>query len=163
MAAFAVGSPNKVWQNVNNALALGTGANSAFKKQFDALKLYLATQAGNPDLGYYSFVSTGVDDAGGQVLATGVAKVVAVYAKKLATATDVFLWAIDDVDDDSTITTKGLIMLAQLASAEESCYINPTGLAFGLGLTMKAYTTPPGVTDSADTDCPNGFVITRAG
>jgi hypothetical protein len=168
MAAFATEGANLVWQRVNNMLegnptsATGTtsGASPAAQWAFRDLKRFLATQKGNPPLGFYNFSNLLVDDANGQLLATGAANVYAVYGKKLATGIDVFLWAIDDVDDDSTITTKGLIMQAYLNSADEAFTIYPNGLAFGLGLVMKAYTAPPGVADSTDVDCPSGFVIT---
>ncbi len=166
MAAFAFGNPNKVWQQVRIALSGPSGntltGHAAVKRQFDTLKLFLATQGGNPDLAIYPFVNTTVDDASGQVLATGAGKVLAFWGIKPATATDVFLWAIDDVDDDSTITTKGLIMLPFLESSESNLFISPKGVSFGLGLTIKAYTTPPGVTDSTDTDCPSGFLLCKA-
>lgn len=159
MAAFAYEGANLVWQRVFQRLS---GENAATIRAFEALKKYYATLKGNPQLGYYSFVSTSVDDAGGQLLATGAADVIAIWGKKLATATDVFLWAIDDVDDDSTLTTKGNVMMAYLASSEESFYINPAGIAFGLGLVMKAYTAPTGTTDSTAADCPDGFVLVTA-
>lgn len=166
MAAFALEGANQVWNRVNNYISPNSGSGIAASPLasylFRDLKRWLATQKGNPQLGFYTFESTSVDDAGGQLLATGVASVLAVYAKKQATATDVFLWAIDDVDDDSTLSTKGNIMMAMLAASEESYYFNPAGIAFGLGLVMKAYTTPLGTTDSTASDCPNGFVIVAA-
>ena len=156
MAAFAFEGANLTWQRVNEALA---NASPAAQYAFKDLKKWLATQKGNPKLGFYPFVSTSVDDADGQVLATGAARIVGVYAKKADTAGDVFLWLIDDVDNDSTLSTKGNIMLALLEAKEEAIYLNPTGISFGLGLDVKAYTSPLGTTDSTDTDCPNGFVI----
>lgn len=156
MAAFTLENPNKVWGRVNIALA---NASPLSQKLFRDLKLWLSTQKGNPNLQFLPFISTSIDDANGQLLATGVASIYGIWAKKAATATDVFLWAIDDVDDDSTLTTKGNVMMAMLATSEESVYVNPNGLAYGVGLVMKAYTTPVGTTDSTDTDCPSGFVI----
>ena len=159
MAAFAYEGANLVWQRVNEALA---DASPASKWAFVSLKKWLATQKVNPQLWYYAFHNTSVDDANGELLATGVASFYGVWCKKAATATDVFLGLIDDVDDDSTLSTKGNVMVANLASAEESLYINPNGLPFGLGLVAKAYTSPLGTTDSTDTDCPHGFVIVAA-
>ncbi len=40
--------------------------------------------------------------------------------------------------------------------------MNPDGLVLADGCVAKAYTDFDGVTDSVDTDCPNGFAIVGA-
>jgi len=163
MAAFSLEAGNKVWQKVKIATA---GANPATQNAFAELKKYLAQQKANPDLQFLAFdgsSSSGPIHANGQLLATGVATVYGVWAKKPATGVDVFLWVIDDVDDDSTLSTKGNIMLSFLDSSGDVAYINPTGNIFGTGLVVKAYTTPLGTTDTTSVaDCPSGFVIVGA-
>jgi hypothetical protein len=163
MSAFAFETPNKVWQRVKIALGNSTngGVNEVIQRELDALKLYLATQAGNPDLQFLPYVSTSVDDAGGQLLATGAARILAIYGKKLATETDVYLVSFDDATDDAGAGTDGRTVQPFLEASEESLFISPKGVILAAGLVMKAYTDFDGTSDSSAADCPNGFVIVK--
>jgi hypothetical protein len=164
MAAFAFENANKVWGRVNIALV---NASPATKKVFQALKLHLSTQKGNPDLQFLPFINTSIDDAGGQVLATGAARILAIWGVKPATATDVYLVAFDDATDDAGAGTDGRVVLPFLESVaapnerEEEVFISPRGVVLAAGLVMKAYTDFDGTTDSTDTDCPSGFVLVK--
>lgn len=132
---------------------------------FYALKslfLHLAANKGNPDLAFLPITSTSIDDSGGQVLVDAACTLYAVYAKKLATATDVYLAIFDDATDDAGAGTDGRIVLPFLAASEESFWMNPNGLTMATGVVAKAYTDFDGTTDSTDTDCPNGFAIVAA-
>ena len=126
------------------------------------LFLYLAANKGNPDLAFLPITSTSIDNAGGQVLVDAACVVYAVYGKKAATATDVYLVLFDDATDDTGAGTDGRVVIPFLAASEEGFYFNPTGLSMATGIVAKAYTDFDGTTDSTDTDCPDGFVIVAA-
>ena len=170
MAAVAYEGPGVVWNRVAEALSSAGGgavsASPASQWAFQALKKWMSTQKGNPQLGFYTFdgsSATGPIASGGQLLWTGVSTIYAVYAMKPATGVDTFVWAIDDVDDDSTLSTKGNIMLSFLDISSEAFAIYPAGLAFGLGMVIKSYTTPLGTTDTISAaDCVSGFVLSAA-
>lgn len=158
-AAASLESANKVWQRVNIALA---GASPCAQRQFRALKEWLSTQKGNPDLQFLPFVNTSIDDATGQALVGSAVRIVGIYGKKAATATDVYLAIFDDTTDDAGGATDGRIVLPFLEASEEQVFISPAGVSMAAGVVAKAYTDYDGTTDSTDTDCPSGFVIVKA-
>lgn len=134
-----------------------------------ALFLHLATQKGNPDLQYVPFLSTTIDDAGGQVLADAACTLWAVYARKgtidgrtAGTATDAYLAIFDDATDDAGAGTDGRLVLPLLVASEEAFWISPDGVIMGTGVVAKSYTDFDGTTDSTAGDAPNGFVIISA-
>lgn len=124
--------------------------------------LHWAANKGNADLSFVPFVNTSIDDAGGQVLVNGACTLYAVYGKKLATATDVYLAFFDDATDDSGAGTDGRIVLPFLVASEEQFWASHNGVIMAAGVVAKAYTDFDGVTDSTDTDCPNGFIVVGA-
>jgi hypothetical protein len=126
------------------------------------LFLHLASNKGNPDLAFLPITATSIDDAGGQVLVDAACTLYAVYGKKAATATDVYLGIFDDAADDAGAGTDGRVILPFLVSGEESFWFSPNGLPMAAGVVAKAYTDFDGTTDSTDTDCPNGFAIVGA-
>lgn len=155
MAAFATENPNRVWSRVRVALA---GANEASKRQFDALKLYLATQGKNPQLQYVSFTDAGLTTAGGVLLGSGKPRVYGIYIKKGATATKSYAKVYDDATDDTTAANER-IALPLLAASEEVCYVSPTAVAFASGVVIGADTTIAGTTDSTAGDAGAGFIL----
>lgn len=158
--ALALEEGNKVWQKVNMALA---NANPAVQAGFRGLKVWLAQQKRNPDLQLVPFLATSVDDAGGHDLGIDAAcRVYAIFGKKAATATDVYLYLFDDATNDNGAGTDGRANLVFLEASQEAFAIYPTGIPIVDGVVIKAYTDFDGTTDSTDTDCPNGFVLLGA-
>ena len=132
---------------------------------FYALKslfLHLVANKGNPDLAFLPITATAIDDAGGQVLVDAACTLYAVYGKKAATATDVYLAIFDDATDDAGAGTDGRLVMPFLTTGCEGFWMDPNGVAMAAGVVAKAYTDFDGTTDSTDTDCPNGFAIVAA-
>ena len=155
MAAKVLESPNKVWQRVNILLQ---GARPETRAAFQALKMYLATQGGNPPLQLVLFSNVGVQQP--MLLTTGGGTVYAIFAKKSNTATASYL----KINDSATlaggaagINMKAVMPLAA-ANAEGVMSFMP-GFALVTGLTVAAETTPVGGTSSVAGDGPNGFAI----
>lgn len=156
--ALALTDAQLVWQRVDIALA-GLNATPPAKAAFLALRRYF-NQVNNPQLQFVAFVPTSMDDAGGQDTGLDAAhRLIALYGKKAATATDVYLYAFDDATNDAGAGTDGRANLVFLESSGEAWCIYPTGIPMVDGLVIKAYTDFDGTTDSTDTDCPNGFAI----
>lgn len=155
--ALTVESATKVRQKTRMAVR-----NPGIFYALKALFLHLACNKGNPDLFFATITGTTVDDAGGQVLVDAPCTLYAVYGKKAATATDVYLAIFDDATDDAGAGTDGRVVLPFLLSGEEAFYLSPDGLTLAAGCVAKAYTDFDGTTDSTDTDCPNGFAIIGA-
>ena len=162
--ALTLEDSNLAWQRVKIALASEpTGAGSFTPPPaidaFRSLKTYLATALGNPTLQFVAIDALDVDDASGKVLADAACTLYAVFLKKQATATDVYLHILDDATDDTGVATDTRVMLAMLETEESAFAIYPNGVAMGTGVVAKAYTTAAGSTDSASADTPNGFII----
>ena len=155
--ALSTESATKVRQRVRENLR-GPGSFQLLKAFF----LHLAANKGNPDLQFGTITATSIDDAGGQVVIDAACTLYAVYAKKVATATDVYLVIFDDATDDAGAGTDGRVVIPFLAASEEGLWFSPDGLVMGTGVVAKAYTDFDGTSDSTDTDCPNGFVIVGA-
>lgn len=159
--ALSLQNSNLVWQKAKIALdSLGAGpvATAALR----ALKEKLAGVGGNPDLQFVAIDATAIDDASGSVLADAACKVYGVYAKKTATATDVYLAILDDATDDTGVATDVRAIIPFLEASHEAIVIDPAGVAMGTGVVAKTYTDWDGTTDSAAGDSPNGFVIIGA-
>jgi hypothetical protein len=155
MAAKALIAANKVWQTVRAALA---GANEASKRQFDDLKLYLATQKGNPDLQFVPFSNVTGDQA--TLVASGGCTLYGLYLKKQNTATDAWF----KLADHGTVAggASGAAMtitLPLLVGNDEIACIFPTGLILATGITVASETTAAGGADTVTGDGPNGFAI----
>ena len=132
---------------------------------YHILKAFFLNHAANKknaDLYLAPILSTSIDDAGGQVLVDAACTLYAVYGKKAATATDVYLVLLDDATDDSGGATDARLSMAFLASEDEQIFVNPNGIAMAAGVVAKAYTDYDGTTDSTAADCPTGFCIVGA-
>lgn len=156
--AITVVDANKVWQEVQIGL-LASGAPQFVANAFRDLKAHLSQTKGNPQLAYLRIIETTIDDASGQVMADAACKLYAVFAKKVNTATDVYLDILDDAADDTGILTDLRIVLPFLVGNEYGLYFNPDGLAMAAGVVAKAYTEADGTTDSSSNDTPKGFII----
>ena len=172
-AMAALENANKVWQRVNDTLAGGTaavpGASPLAQKAFRDLKLWLATQKGNPDLRFTRITSelllTANDGLG---VGIGVTKIYGIYLKKRITnGTDAFFQVIDEGTDANiyggALTASIVMALPFLLASDEAMYLNPVGLSILVGLRFASTTTAIGTTAStlAATSM-DGFAITGA-
>ena len=172
MTAFLNEPANNVWIRVQIALSSGVGAangigsaqaNEASARILQQVRLFLATQAFNPNLQFLTFTDAQVTTAGGVLLGTGTPRLYVIYAKKtgtsgVGTATVSYLKFYDNATDDTTASAER-IALPLLAAAEEVLYISPTAVAYANGIAVGADTTIAGTTDSTAGDSGNGFVI----
>lgn len=175
LTAFAAAeSANKVWQRVEAALQ---NATPSAKLQFKQLKMWLATQKGNPNLRYATLNrdttsgSLGAEPHGlttastGALIGTGATTLYGIYLAKSTGATSYFLL----VDEASDAALAGLTASVRLTlpsitagsatAPSENVFIRPAGLAIANGLRAASVTTPQGVTIAANTASDNGFII----
>lgn len=154
--AIALENSNLVWQKVKIALA---NAGPAVQTQFAALKAYLAQQKRNPDLQFIPFTEAQADDADGTGLLDAPGRLVAVYFKKDATATDNWLKFYNDTTSDAD-DAEAMIALPLLEASKEGALVYPDGLPFSAGVTVTQHTTQVGSTDGSDGA--SGFIIVAA-
>jgi hypothetical protein len=154
--ALAVESANKVWQRVNAALA---NASPAAVAQFQALKRTLAQDYRNPDLQFVPITEAQADAAGGTAVMDAACRVIGVYLKKEASATDNWFWLYDDATNDGT-AGDALVGLPLLEASKEVMFIAPAGVPAGTGIVVTQYTAGLGTTDGSDGG--NGFLILAA-
>lgn len=157
--ALSLQSGVLTWQKVRQAL---TDANPAAAGAFKALREWLVSQNGNPDLQFIAFAGADVDDAAGKVLADAACQLYGWYGKKTATATDSYLVLLDDATDDAGGATDARVSVGFLVASEPQFGIYPNGLPMATGVVGKTYTDYDGVTDSTAGDSPNGFIIIGA-
>jgi hypothetical protein len=172
MTAFLNEPANNVWIRAQIFLASGTGvaggigsaqANEVTRRILEQMRMFLATQAFNPNLQLVSWTDAQATTAGGLLLGSGTPRLYAVYAKKsgtsgTGTATISYLKFYDDATDDTTASHERLA-LPLLAAAEEVLYISPTAVAYASGIVVGADTTIAGTTDSTAGDAGPGFII----
>lgn len=94
------------------------------------------------------------------VIADTACRLVAVYAKKQATATAAFLKAVNHATTAAGSTFNLCIDLP--ASGDEVLLTFPKGLAFSNGITICSSTTDAGTTNSTSGDGPDVFFIISA-
>lgn len=157
MAAKSLESSNRVFQKAFGYLQ-AIGAREESFKSLRALKQYLATYAGNPQLQFVTFSDVTTDQA--TALTTGGATLYYVFVKKQNTATDAFFkWA----DHGSTAGgANGANMQATLpllVGKDEIDIMLTPGLILATGLTVASETTAAGGADTTSGDGPNGFAI----
>lgn len=157
--ALATESANRVWQRVAIALR---GANEASQQQFKALKMYLATQAKNPQLQYVSINGlVNSSDSGNtvsQILLAGAGTLYALYLKKASGATAVWFKGSNSA---TTAATDGTQVIAEhsATASEEIVRTFITGKALSAGLTVTEDTTATGATLTLLANRFDGFVI----
>lgn len=169
--ALTTQAANLVWQEAKIALSMQSttapqGVPQVVWNQFAALKAHLAQFKGNPNLDLVTFTSTDIDNASGNIVMGFPCTVYGVYGRKLATATDVYLYLIDDASDDTGVDVSAAsdarIILPFLLTQDIATAFFPQGVPFAAGLVAKAYTmaaTSTTLNDSTGTDCPDGFCI----
>lgn len=156
--SLSLENSNLVWQKVR--IALDTlGADSVARGAFKALKEKLASVGGNPDIQFVPIINTEVDDASGKVLADAACKLIAVFAKKTATATDAYLSILDDATDDTGVATDVRVVLPFLEASHQVTFIDPNGIAMATGVVGKSYTDWDGTTDTSAGDAMDGFIL----
>jgi hypothetical protein len=161
-------SSNKVWLRVKDALNDGSPeAQLAFK----SLKLWLATQKGNPNLRFTPLNGDAVSGlataANGQIIGSGAVTLYAVYVKSLIGGTAPTYTVIFNDGTDvaiSGLTASATLTLPSLARSTagnpaEAIYISPKGDAYANGLRAASVTAPQGLTLDAAADSVNGFII----
>ena len=160
--AVTLQDSNLVWQSVKAALA---NANPAVVEAFRALKIYLATQKGNPDLQFIPFSDADITQATGYSPVAAACTVYGVYLAKTGTsgagtATDSWL----TVGNAATNTVDATKFIALMTSfdGQEVFGIYPHGLAFGTDLTISGETSAQDGTESTAGDSGNGFVLIGA-
>jgi hypothetical protein len=169
--ALTTQEANLVWQEVKIALAQQSstspqGIPQVVHNQFAALKAHLAQFKGNPKLDFVPFLATDIDNASGNIVMGFPCTLYGVFARKLATATDVFLYLIDDASDDTGVDVSSAsdarVILPLLQTQDIATAFFPQGTPMAAGIVAKAYTMGASSTtlnDSSGSDTPNGFVL----
>jgi hypothetical protein len=163
MAAKVLEGANLVWQRVDEFMRLQQSATSPTSPISRAallrdLKVWLATQKGNPKLQYASF--TNVTAAVNVGVSTGGATLYALFLKKHNTATAAYFRF-----NDTNTTVGGanganqIGIMPLLVGGDEVLEIFVPGLVLATGLGVESATTAAGGTDSTSGDGPNGFAI----
>jgi hypothetical protein len=160
--ALTLEDGNKVWQKVNKALAGGVGANPASVEAFRGLKMWLATQKGNPQLQFIPFSAEQVVTATGYQATDAPCKVYGLFAKGRRTTgtTSSFLDTHAAATDGATTTT--VISNRFKAVGQQYATVCPDGIAHETALTIHAGTAVGGTVDSSAADAADGFVIVGA-
>jgi hypothetical protein len=168
-ALAAVENSNKVWEKAKAALA---NATPLAQEEFKALKKWLATYKGNPDLRFTPFSGADVVVAtDGHPVGAGTATVYGVYACKRADATASYLKMFDDGTDDNlsgltaavefSIPFVGASVAAGLRS--ETSLVRANGIPIASGIRLASVTTSDGLTISTvEADAMDGFIISGA-
>jgi hypothetical protein len=159
--AVSLQSGNLVWQKVNQALA---NANPSIQQAFKALKTYLATQKGNPDLQFLPFSDADIVTATGYTPVAAACTVYGVYFIKngtgTGTGTDSWLTLANGASNE-TDAEKFMALMTSIAD-QEVYAVHPQGLAFGTDLTISGETSAQDGTESTSGDAGSGFVIIGA-
>jgi hypothetical protein len=158
--AKALEGANLMWQRVFEftlTQASTPAARGAFLRD---LKLWLATQKGNPKLQYVTWSNLTTQQVTVPEVSQGGATLYAVYNFKQATATAAYF----KYNDSATLAggANGANMVglqALLVAKHEALQIYPNGLALVTGLVVASETTAAGGANSASGDGPNGFAI----
>ena len=160
--ALAVESSNLVWQKVRSGLA---SANPAIQGQFKALRDYLVSQKGNPDLQFIPFNEAVLVQATGYSPIGAACTLYGVYFIKngttgTGTANDSWLTIANDTSN-VTDTTKFVALMTSVAKQQVSA-IYPNGLVFGTDITISGETSAQDGTESTADDSGNGFLVVGA-
>ena len=159
--AKALEGANLVWQRVNeftNTVNSSPVERSAFLK---SLKLWLATQKGNPKLQYLTFSDVHTHDvATVPELSVSGCTMYALYAKKQTTATAAYF----KVNDSATVAggasgANVKFTFTMLLGNDEIAAIFQPGYVFATGIRVASETTAAGGSDTTTGDGPNGFII----
>lgn len=148
-----------VWQKVKNALV---GASPAAFDAFRTLRVYIATQGGNPQLQFAPFAAEDIVTDTGYRPIGGACTLYGIYCKGRRTTgtTSAFIAAHDAADNAATTTT---IVTSRFKAAGQTFYwTSPGGIAFATDVTLSSATAVGGATESAAADAGDGFIIVGA-
>lgn len=154
--ALSTENANLVWQKVKMALM---DASPAIQQTFLDLKMYLATQGGNPNLQFVPFseaqsiVNLGTDLIGGASTLYGV------YAKAVRTTGTTSAFFSINAAADNSASTATIFTQRFKAAGQKVAAVYPTGVAVETGLTVSSATAVGGATESTTPDGVAGFVI----
>lgn len=160
--ALSLEAQGKAWQKVAKYLA---GANPVIQAQFKALREYLVSQGGNPDIQVIPFSDADITTATGYSPIGVACTVYGVYAAKTGTSgtgtgTDSWL-TVGNAATNTVDTTKFIALMTSL-DGQEVAAVYPTGLIFGTDLTISGETSAQDGTESTAGDSMNGFVVVGA-
>lgn len=147
------------WQKVKAALV---GANPAAQDAFRTLRVYLATQGGNPQLQFAAFAAEDIVTNTGYRPIGGACTLYGLYCKGRRTTgtTAAFVAAHDAADNAATTTT---IVTSKFALTGQTFYwTSPGGIAFATDVTLSCATAVGGATESSAADAGDGFIIVGA-
>ena len=144
--AVALQAGNLVWTKVKKHLA---NSSPATQGAFKALREYLVSQKGNPDLQLFTFSEAEADANDGTGLLSGASTIYAFYAKhEHATATAATTKLFESATVDTTSTEQSL-SLPTAAVDQETFQIYPNGWAQVTGITVTQHTTIEGSSDAS--------------
>jgi len=154
--AITLQDQSLVWQKVRQATV---GANPAIQEAFRNLKVYMATQKGNPQLTFLPFSAEQAVTDGGVDLAGQAVTVYGWYAKGRRTTGTTSSFLATHAAASNAATTTTLVTSRFKAVGQEFGFVNPFGLACETGLTISAATAVGGATESSAADAADGFYV----
>ena len=157
--AVSTENANLVWQKVKIALM---NAHPAHQNEFRALKEYLATQGGNPDLQFIAYSAEDCNTNGGVDKTAAACKVYGWYGKARRTSGTTSAFVALHAAADNSATTTTLITSRLKATGQTFGMTFPGGLACETGLTIVSATAVGGGTESAVADSADGFILIGA-
>lgn len=157
--AIALESANRVWQKAKPYLDAAT---PAAKEALLQVKIYLATQARNPDLQFIPFSAEQIVTNGGYSPDVDACTLYVLYLKGRRTSgtTSSFVSVHAATDNSATTTT---IWTARFKAAGQAAFFaSGAGIAVETELTVAAATAVGGATESSAADAADGFAIVGA-
>lgn len=160
--ALSTEAGNLVWQKVAKALI---NQSPAIQGQFKALREYLVSQKGNPNLQFVPFNDAQLTTATGYSPIGAACTLYGVFFGKTGTsgtgtATDSWLTIANDASN-VTDATKFVALMTSVAAQQVSA-VYPNGLIFGTDFTLSGETSAQDGTESTAGDSGNGFAIVGA-
>lgn len=134
-------------------------ASPAIQNAFLDLKMYLATQGGNPNLQFASFSEAQAIANNGTDLIGGACTLYGVYAKGMRTTGTTAAFFAIHAAADNTATTTTILTERFKVTGQKFAAVYPTGVAVETGLTVSCATAVGGATESTTPDGAQGFVI----
>lgn len=157
--AYVPEDGNLVWQKVRQAL---TGAGPEAQNAFKALKEFIVSQKGNPNLQFIPFSAEQAVTAAGVDMVGAACTLYGVYAKGRRTTgtTSSFLDFHAAASDAATTTTVWSFRFK--ATGQRAVATSGSGIAIETGLTVHGATAVGGTVDSSAADSADGFVVIGA-
>lgn len=157
--AVSTQAGNLAWQKVKHALV---NANPSVQEAFRTLKVYLATQKGNPDLQFIPFADADLVQATGYSPVGAACTVYGVYFIKDGTdgtGNTTAMWLTVANEATNTTLALNLIALHTAIASQELFAVYPHGKAYGTDLTISAQDASLNGTEVASGAAGSGFVL----